>query len=93
MSVIMSYYRKVDLNAIQFDFIYYDDSDLDDFKIEIEKLGGRTYKIPTPRLGKQYKQEIDEIFKMITGLYKYKTIHNHLIYMSLFFISLQLNIK
>ena len=44
-SFILNYYRNIDKNKIQFDFIVDEDSQLPQKK-EIEELGGKIIKIP-----------------------------------------------
>lgn len=48
-TVVMNYYRHIDRNRIQFDFLYFEDSPLS-YEREIRSLGGRVFRIPRPSL-------------------------------------------
>lgn len=41
-TVVMNYYRHIDRNRIQFDFLYFEDSPLS-YEREIRSLGGRVF--------------------------------------------------
>ncbi|WP_196594223.1 glycosyltransferase family 1 protein [Pectinatus sottacetonis] len=79
-AVIMNYYRNIDRNKIQFDFIIdgYEKSLLDD---EIESLGGKVYKV------EPYSKNI---FKYIYQIYRiikennYQIIHSNMNTLSVF---------
>lgn len=43
-SVIMNYYRHIDRNQVQFDFVFHEDSPYS-WDAEIQQLGGRVYKV------------------------------------------------
>ena len=47
LNVILNWHRKIDKTKIQFDYLYFNKSDIDCEK-EIENLGGRYYKLPYP---------------------------------------------
>ena len=47
MSVIMNYYRNIDKDKIQFDFLYFDKRP-NDYRDEIESLKGRIFEINRP---------------------------------------------
>lgn len=49
MNVIINYYRHINLNEIQFDFLYFEDDEIS-YKDEIYSLGGRVFKIEPPRI-------------------------------------------
>ena len=75
-TMLMNYYRKVDRNKIQFDFMtnrlergHYDD--------EIEALGGKIYRLSPIKPGnyKKYFSELDEFFKEHR---EYKVVHSHI---------------
>jgi len=51
MSVIMNIYRNIDHSNVQFDFMYFDDTN-DSYQNEILAMGGRIYKIPKPSIKK-----------------------------------------
>ena len=61
-SVIMNYYRNIDRNKVQFDFLY--STPTIALKEEIEFLGGRTYKIAAKHSDFfKYKKDIKNFFK------------------------------
>lgn len=73
-TMLMNYYRKLDREKIQFDFLvhrnekaYYDE--------EIENLGGRIYRIPKLNpFSKAYKDSLKSFFKSHP---EYKIVHVH----------------
>lgn len=79
-TMLMNYYRNIDRNEIQFDFLTHrpNRSDYDD---EIESLGGKIYY--APRL---YPQNYLEYFRWMKQFFKehseYKIIHSHIDAMS-----------
>ena len=75
-SMIMNYYRQIDKNKVQFDFLVHRNEKAD-FNDEIEKLGGKIYKLnpinilnPTP-----YYNQLRVFFKSHN---QYHIIHSHL---------------
>lgn len=75
-TMLMNYYRKLDRDKIQFDFMtnrlergHYDD--------EIEALGGRIYRLSPIKPGnyRKYFKELDEFFKEHK---EYKVVHSHI---------------
>ena len=78
-SVIMNYYRHIDRNKIQFDFICDDDSTNIPYE-EIEKLGGRVILIPPYQKVFKYHKELKKILK--EG--NYKIVHSHINTLSVF---------
>lgn len=77
MSVIMNYYRNIDRDKVQFDFIYFTRSD-DTYKEEIKSYGGNTYLVPKPSLKPVFKAEL---LKTITSS-KYIALHNHVVFLT-----------
>lgn len=79
-TMLMNYYRHMDRNEIQFDFLTHrpDRADYDD---EIERLGGRVYY--APRL---YPHHYAEYFSFMTKFFQehpeYKIMHSHIDAMS-----------
>lgn len=77
-TMLMNYYRRMDREKIQFDFLVHRDfrADFDD---EIEALGGRIYRVPpmNPASG-SYRRALAEFFRT----HKYRVVHCHLNYMS-----------
>lgn len=78
-AVIMNYYRNIDRSKIQFDFIINENS-ICPFQDEIEKLGGKIYKIPSLSKYLTYEKTLKKIF--IEN--KYKIVHCHLSTLSVF---------
>ena len=78
-SVVMNYYRHIDRNKIQFDFICDDDSTNIPYE-EIEKLGGRVILIPPYQKVFKYHKELKKILK--EG--NYKIVHSHINTLSVF---------
>ena len=77
-SVIMNYYRNIDRNKIQFDFlcntkeVAYED--------EIIKMGGKIYKITGRSVNRrQYMNDMEKFFSENAKKYgiKYRIIHSH----------------
>ena len=79
-TIIMNYYRAMDKNEIQFDFLMHrpERSDYDD---EIESMGGKIYR--APRL---YPQHYPAYFKYMKNFFKehpeYTIVHSHIDAMS-----------
>ena len=78
-SVVMNYYRNIDRNKVQFDFICDEDSKYIP-KEEIEKLGGRIILIPPYQKPFKYHKELKRVLK--EG--NYKIVHSHISTMSFF---------
>ena len=80
MSVIMNYYRHIDKNKIQFDFLYFGDAD-DSCVEEIKKLGGNIYYVSKPSLKHFWRarKEFKEFFE--NNSYRYSAVHLHEVYL------------
>ena len=78
-AVVMNYYRNIDRNKVQFDFICDEDSKYIP-KEEIEKLGGKIILIPPYQKPFKYHKELKRVLK--EG--KYKIVHSHISTMSFF---------
>lgn len=79
-AVIMNYYRKIDRNKVQFDFIVdgYERTALDD---EIENLGGKIYHITAYKINIfRYMRDVYRVVRMGN----YKIVHSNMNTMSLF---------
>ncbi len=75
-SMIMNYYRKIDREKIQFDFLVHRKEKCD-FDDEIENLGGKIYKLSpiNPIFPGKYYEELRAFFKTHT---EYTIVHSHL---------------
>ncbi len=78
-AVIMNYYRHIDREKIQFEFICDDDSTNIPYE-EIESLGGRVILITPYQKVLKYQKELIRIFKEN----KYKIVHSHINTLSVF---------
>lgn len=78
-AVVMNYYRHIDRNKIQFDFICDDDSTNIPYE-EIEKLGGKVILIPPYQKVFKYHKELKRVLK--DG--NYKIVHSHINTLSVF---------
>lgn len=78
-AVVMNYYRNIDKNKIQFDFICDEDSTNIPYE-EIEKLGGKVILVPPyQKIIKYYKT-----LKKVLQNGKYKIVHSHINTLSVF---------
>ena len=78
-SVVMNYYRHINRDKIQFDFIVDNDSTCPQ-ESEIIDLGGRVYRIAPYQHIKDNMNDLERIFRKN----KYKIVHSHLTTMSVF---------
>lgn len=78
-SVVMNYYRYIDKNRIQFDFICDEDS-TDIPYDEIEKLGGKVILVSSYQKIFQYQKQI----KKVLSDGEYKIVHSHINTLSVF---------
>lgn len=78
-AVVMNYYRHIDRNKIQFDFICDNDSTNIPYE-EIEKLGGKVILVPPYQKIIAYHKEVKRIFKENN----YKIVHSHINTLSVF---------
>ena len=78
-SVVMNYYRHIDRNKVQFDFICDNDSTDIPFE-EIEQLGGKVVLIPPYQKIFKYHRKLKSV--LIEG--KYKIVHSHINTLSVF---------
>lgn len=73
-TMLMNYYRHIDRNKVQFDFLVHRDFEAD-YDQEIEELGGRIYRVS--RLipwSKKYRLELKKFFQTHP---EYKIVHVH----------------
>ncbi|MDR2569108.1 MAG: glycosyltransferase family 1 protein [Oscillospiraceae bacterium] len=78
-SVVMNYYRHIDRNAVQFDFIIDEDSSIVPYE-EIENLGGKVYKIPPYQKPIAYHRALVKLFRV----QNFRIVHSHINTMSVF---------
>lgn len=78
-SVVMNYYKNIDKNKFQYDFICDSDSTNIPYE-EIKKLGGRVILIPPYQKAFKYHKELKKIFKENN----YKIVHSHINTLSVF---------
>lgn len=78
-SVVMNYYRHIDRNKIQFDFVCDNDSTDIPYK-EIEELGGKVILIPPYQKIFKYHKELKKVLENEN----YKIVHSHLNALSVF---------
>ena len=78
-TMLMNYYRHIDCDLVQFDFLEHraDESDYDD---EIERLGGRIYRLPALNpFSPSYRKALNSFFEEHK---EYRVVHSHLDCMS-----------
>ncbi|MBC5630275.1 glycosyltransferase family 1 protein [Clostridium sp. NSJ-6] len=75
-TMLMNYYRKIDRDKIQFDFMTHR-KERGDYDDEIESLGGKIYRMPMIRPGnyKNYFNKLDEFFN---NHKEYRVVHSHI---------------
>ena len=75
-TMVMNYYRKIDKEKIQFDFIVHRE-ERGDYDDEIESLGGNIYRMPAIKPGnyRKYFKALDNFFKEHN---EYTTVHSHI---------------
>lgn len=78
-SMLMNYYKYIDKNNIQFDFICDNDSTNIPYE-EIEKMGGRVILIPPYQKVFKYHKEL----KRVLSSENYKIVHSHINTLSVF---------
>lgn len=78
-AVVMNYYRNINHDKIQFDFICDSDSTNIPYE-EIEKLGGKVILVPPYQHIIAYQKRLKEVF--LEG--KYKIVHSHINALSVF---------
>lgn len=76
----MSYYRNINREAIQFDFLFWIDED-NNYAEEIRELGGEVYKIQKPGFSRAALNSLLLFFKQNNGCYK--IMHLHEVYLNM----------
>lgn len=75
-TMIMNYYRHIDRNKVQFDFLVHRDFEAD-YDAEIRQLGGKIYHLPALNpFSKKYLNRLDEFFADHKN--EYLIVHSHL---------------
>ena len=78
-TMIMNYYRKIDRNQVQFDFLVHRQERYN-YDDEIEEMGGRIFRVKKLNpFSVSYRRELDDFFKTHR---EYKIVHCHLDCMS-----------
>lgn len=77
-SVVMNYYRHMDREKVQFDFLYMYDLPGFDFEEEIHSLGGKTYYYGDLSLSSKYKKSVEQFFSEHAN--EYCAVHCHTIW-------------
>ncbi|MCD7809855.1 MAG: glycosyltransferase family 1 protein [Erysipelotrichaceae bacterium] len=73
-TMLMNYYRHIDRDKIQFDFLVHRDFEAD-YDSEILSLGGKIYHLPKLNpLSLNYRKQLDSFFKQHK---EYKIVHVH----------------
>ena len=78
-AVAMNYYRHVDHDRVQFDFIIDADSTIVP-RGEIESLGGRVIEVPPYQHALEYQKELQSLFRQE----QWKIVHSHINTLSVF---------
>lgn len=79
MSVVMNYYRHINKKNVQFEFIYFDESENNStYEAEIVQLGGKVHKISRPNLSKKFRNELNSFF---SKNHNYTAIHIHVVFL------------
>lgn len=71
---LMNIYRNIDRDKVQFDFLIHQE-EKQIFEDEIEKLGGKVYRIPSIRKSGYFKYKKD--LKKFFQAHSYKIVHSH----------------
>ena len=76
-TMLMNYYRNIDRNKVQFDFLTHrPESEKKDYDDEIRSLGGKIYHMPVLNpFSPSYMRSLDRFFKEHK---EYKIVHSHL---------------
>lgn len=78
-TMIMNYYRKIDREKVQFDFLVHR-QECWDYDGEIEALGGKIYRLPKLNpLSMEYRRQLINFFE---NHKEYKIVHSHIDCMS-----------
>ena len=75
-TMLMNYYRKIDRSKVQFDFMVHR-SERGHYDDEIEKLGGKIYRMLPIRPG-NYHKYFGQLDKFFHEHNEYKVVHSHM---------------
>lgn len=79
-TMLMNYYRHVDREQVQFDFLEHR-AEESDYDAEIRSLGGRIYRLPPLNpFSPGYRRALNAFFRKYVG--EYRVVHSHLDCMS-----------
>lgn len=92
MSYLMNYYRHIDKESLQFDFLYYEDRE-NTYEEDIKELGGKTYKVCKPSNLCFFFSEMKVFYKNHRYSYDIVEIHDPFMFSFLFSIKKRLNVK
>lgn len=81
MRVIMNYYTNINRQHVQFDFLYFIESE-DSYADEIHAMGGKTYYIPKPGISLKTWHALACFFQQHGASYRW--LHNHENYLTVF---------
>ena len=81
MRVIMNYYTNMNRQHVQFDFLYFIESE-DSYADEIHAMGGRSYYIPKPGISLKAWRALVCFFQQHGAAYQW--LHNHESYLTVF---------
>ena len=88
-TMIMTYYRNIDRNKVQFDFVVHTNKKCA-FDDEIQSLGGRIYQMPRYNLKNHFKYV--QLWKDLLNAHpEYKIIHGHYFTISAIYFSVAKN--
>lgn len=84
IQLLLNYYRKMDRNTFQFEFLYFSEKTINNFEDEILRLGGTSTKISSPVKYLKFKKELNEYFKKHIENVNNTIFHNHQIAFTIF---------
>lgn len=93
MSFLMNYYRMIDKNKIQFDFMYWDVRNTGDYQSEIEGYGGRVIKIESPLSFWKFRSDIKSLCLENQNTYSVVQLHDPFLVLFFWKLKHKLNAK
>ena len=79
MSVIINYYRHIDREKVQFDFLHFVECE-DSYADEIKSLGGKIYYVEKPGGSLKSLKQLNSFFQAHAK--EYAWLHNHEVYLT-----------